>query len=42
MPNKKWVCKTCGNETGYGEKVCMVCKTKDTQIRGYVDKKKIE
>ncbi len=40
--NKAWVCKECGKPTKEPDKVCMICKTDDTQVVGLVNKKAVE
>ena len=37
--SKEWSCKECGKHTNNPDKVCMVCRTEDTVVRGLVSKK---
>ncbi|MFC2162197.1 hypothetical protein ACFLRF_00815 [Candidatus Altiarchaeota archaeon] len=39
---KKWDCRLCGKPTEDAGKVCLVCKTDTTQVKGYVDKKDLK
>lgn len=36
---KEWKCKKCGKGTDRDDKVCMVCRTDETIIRGFATKK---
>lgn len=39
---KTWECTLCGSPTDEKDKVCVVCRTDDTSIRGHVNKEKVE
>jgi RNA polymerase subunit RPABC4/transcription elongation factor Spt4 len=38
----KWVCSRCGAPTEEGDRVCVVCKSGSTMVKGTVDNKKID
>lgn len=40
--NGEWTCKECGKQTKEPDKVCMVCRRDETQVRGLVSRKVLD